>query len=237
MRPEWRGLCLLGMILFALITLPNPVGVERLVSEEQAAAEVIKRGGNVHRDGHGRVDFVWLTSEDNPDAVLQTLRPSLKALRHLRTLSLYGTRVTGAGLTHLEGLSNIRTLFLERTYITNDDLEQLRGLPNLESLGLQVTRITDEGLKHLHCFPRLRELDLGGSMITDAGLVHLKRLANLQGLTLWGTSVTDAGLEHLRGMTRLRGLFLVYDDAITQDGVQKIRQEMPMVEVTSIDKW
>ncbi len=60
----------------------------------------------------------------------------------LRWLYLQETRVTDAGLQHLEPLRNLSLLHLGNTAITDAGLTYLQSLPNLETLHLQGTRVT-----------------------------------------------------------------------------------------------
>jgi hypothetical protein len=70
----------------------------------------------------------------------------------LETLSLGGTKVTDAGLEHLQGLANLATL----------NLENNRG-------------VSDSGLVHLKGLTKLRTLNLGGTKVTDAGVGDLQK--------------------------------------------------------------
>jgi len=49
----------------------------------------------------------------------------------LSRLSLWGTKVTDAGLVHLKGLGNLKALDLSATRVTDDGVKQLQeALPN-----------------------------------------------------------------------------------------------------------
>ena len=64
-------------------------------------------------------------------------------------LSLFGTKVTDAGLAHLKGLTNLRGLRLTDTNITDAGLVHLKGLTNLGYLYLNSTEVTESGVKDL----------------------------------------------------------------------------------------
>ena len=119
-----------------------------------------------------------------------------------------GSKVTDAGLVHLNDLRQIRMLVLDSTDVTDAGLVNLEGLTTLYWLALNKTRVTDAGLVHLKGLVHLEELQLAHTTVTDAGLVHLEGLTMLQGLDLHQTQVTDAGLVHLKGLTKLRSLDL-----------------------------
>jgi hypothetical protein len=99
---------------------------------------------------------------------------------------------------HLESLTELRTLELFNTRVTDAGLERLGGLTGLERLQLSIAEVTDAGLEHLKGFANLRELDLSGAQVTDAGLEHLQGLTNLVQLDLHGTQVTEQGVKRLR---------------------------------------
>lgn len=149
---------------------------------------------------------------------------SVTSFKSLETLYLYRTRVTGAGISRLQGLPklvalqlsgapitdavltdiatlSIHSLFLSDTQVTDAGLVTLRRIPVLNRLSLARTPISDNGLAELARFPFLVELDLSNTNISDAGLAHLANAA--QGVSscrvvLSGTAVTDAGLRVLR---------------------------------------
>ena len=79
----------------------------------------------------------------------------------------------------------------------------------LKCLHLDSHHITDAGLKELRRFGSLWMLSLPSQALTDAGLLELKRLQHLESLLILG-GFTDADLE-------------------------KVKNELPRVEVHSID--
>lgn len=103
---------------------------------------------------------------------------------HLNTLQLSGTKVSEAGLKHLQGLPQLRSLDLSGNRVTDAGLEHLRGLTNLASLSLIRTKVTDKGLQHLQELPNLRQLYLWGTEMTDTGLEHIQHLKKLTNMVL-----------------------------------------------------
>lgn len=67
----------------------------------------------------------------------------------LRELDLANTRVTDAGLRHLEKVPSLETLDLTGTQVTDAGLRQLARLPGLRYLDLCQTRVTSEGVARL----------------------------------------------------------------------------------------
>ncbi|MCY2995297.1 MAG: hypothetical protein NTY19_46660 [Planctomycetota bacterium] len=64
-------------------------------------------------------------------------------------LDLSSTKVTDAGLIHLEGLTQLQTLNLGSTSITDAGLAHLKGLTKLQELDLSSTKVTDAGVAEL----------------------------------------------------------------------------------------
>jgi len=99
-------------------------------------------------------------------------------------------------------------------------------------LDLSRTGITDAGLAAVARMRELRHLDLRGTAIGDAGVEALGGLAALETLSLYGTGLSDAGLDSLqRGLPALRHLY-VGDTAVTEQGLARLREARPQLEVT-----
>jgi len=73
---------------------------------------------NLNNGGY-EVDFRGTAVEDE-DLVL------LKQIPHLRNVNLQGTRITDAGLEHLQGIETIEFLYLQRTMATSDKVIELK---------------------------------------------------------------------------------------------------------------
>jgi hypothetical protein len=81
----------------------------------------------------------------------------LRAFPRLTTLQFKSTKITDAGLTHLEGLPQLRTLALENATVTDAGLARLKGLIDLEDLNLKGTKVTDAGVQELQkALPRVK---------------------------------------------------------------------------------
>jgi Leucine-rich repeat (LRR) protein len=83
---------------------------------------------------------VWMFDSD-----LAVVAP----FKHLTSLDLSGTKVTGTGLKDLAGLKKLTELKLSRSAATDEGLEQLVRFDNLASLDLTFSKVTQEGAKKL----------------------------------------------------------------------------------------
>ena len=162
----------------------------------------------------------------------QELGNLLSSLNDLRFLSLAETRVSDAGLTHLQSLTKLQELHLDHSDITDEGLKLLTTLPNLEILDLKGTRITDDGLIQVGRLTQLKGLYLTRTGITDAGLKHLRSLNNLETLILWDTAIGDAGLEHLKSLKQLREVIL-WSTRVTQQGAESLQTALPECDVST----
>jgi len=143
------------------------------------------------------------TSKPTPDEVIAALeklggRVKVDKNKAVVSVEIGGTKVTDAGLKHLEGLTELESLSISGAKITDAGLEHLKELTSLKGLFIHYTDVTDAGLVHLKGLTKLEYLDLGFTNVTDAGLVHLKGLTGLKELYLNGTKVTDAGVKKLQ---------------------------------------
>lgn len=181
---------------------------------------------------------------------------SLALVKHcakMRKLALDRTKVTDAGLLHLERFPNLVWLGLADTAITDKGLEYVGHCTQLERLRLEGTRVSDEGIPHLATLDQLealylddtrvgdraletlgrlrhlRELSLAGTCVSDKGLGHLRGLENLETLRLNRTQVSDTGLPSLEPLRKLRLLDLE-ETRVTEGGVAELRQRMPWVQ-------
>ena len=162
----------------------------------------------------------------------QELGNLLSSLNDLRFLSLAETRVSDAGLTHLQSLTKLQELHLDHSDITDEGLKLLTTLPNLEILDLKGTCITDTGLIEVGRLTQLKGLYLTRTGITDAGLEYLCGLNNLETLILWDTGIGDAGLEHLKSLKQLREVIL-WSTRVTQHGAESLQAALPECDVST----
>jgi hypothetical protein len=72
------------------------------------------------------------------------------------------------------GAINLTMLYLEGTKVTDAGLVHLEGLNQLEAVNLNNTKVTDVGIEHLHGLTKLRFLWISGTQVTNAGREKLR---------------------------------------------------------------
>lgn len=151
-------------------------------------------------------------------------------------LHLGNTRVTDAGLRHLEKFPHLRHLGLgeegpwdfsrnpiPRTgRITDAGLVHLRNLKSLQSLHIQGLPITDAGLESLVGLSGLHVLFLKRTRIEGPGLERLGALPQLGYLALDGSMVTEKGLGHLSALPML-GILSLDRVPLSEQGVARLK--------------
>jgi Leucine-rich repeat (LRR) protein len=143
---------------------------------------------------------------------------ALKGWRHLKRLSVRGTKITDTTLQHLSGVTTLESLDAGYAQITDVGLELLTPLTNLKELAIGGNKLTDAGLQSLRQLPGLIYLDLSGAERTDSGLWSVSltepgldaiaTLGNLHHLRLNGTLVSSRGIGRLAGLTKIERLDL-----------------------------
>jgi hypothetical protein len=99
---------------------------------------------------------------------------SLRALKRLRHLRLYGLGLDRAAHARLGRLTQLRELGLFRTGLTDAGAAALLDPPNLESLVLIEPAITDAALATLARSKSLKRLRLESTNVTQAGIEALE---------------------------------------------------------------
>ena len=89
-------------------------------------------------------------------------------------LDLRETKITDAGLRHLEGLSQLQRLYLFHVSVTDAGMESLAKLSQLNDLEVSNTKVSQSGLEKLKGLTHIRKLGLGTIAVSDAGLRHLE---------------------------------------------------------------
>ncbi|EPB88666.1 hypothetical protein HMPREF1544_04538 [Mucor circinelloides 1006PhL] len=132
-------------------------------------------------------------------------------MKHLRYLSLDGTKVTDEGVEMLKDLVELEKLYLDRTLITDQGLSHLIGLSKLDTLSLCHTKTSNVFLKLLGDFEQtsftrnLRTLNLAACpLVTNKGVRRLSGALNLTNLNLDHTSVSRGCLKYLKDLQHLK---------------------------------
>ena len=198
--PLWLG-------IFTLVLVVGVAGVVAWViyagAPARAARLANRLGGKVtyydDRPRDGRVlaiSFAGVASFG--DEQLGQLTPWWWRFPEIKELDLTGSGISDAGLSHLAGapFANLR---LDRTAVTETGLARLAENAALRSLSLIETQTDDVGLIHLTHLPNLTTLYLDQTAITDAGLAELAKIETLRYISLGQTpAVTDEGVDALR---------------------------------------
>ncbi len=175
----------------------------------------------------------------------------------LESLDLRATKVTDAGVKHLERAKTLTYLVLDNTGVGDAGLVALGKLPALKELHLEETKITDTGVAALSSagalrvlnlektavtgsafakFPQLsalRKLSLSHTNFADANGPHLARFTALTTLSLTACPVSDAGLTSLAELKKLTSLNLTATKA--GDGTAKLVRTLPLLEIATFD--
>lgn len=130
-------------------------------------------------------------------------------LENLRALGLEQSRITKAGLEHLQGCKQLRELNLYGAVtVDSPALEPLGKLSSLEKLELRATALNDQGMPFLAGLSKLVLLDLSETAAGNQGMEVVAGLSKLEDLNLWNSAVEDAGLAHLSKLKSLKRLNL-----------------------------
>ena len=143
--------------------------------------------------------------------------------------------VTDAGLKRLQALRELRSLTLFGTRITDDGLESLKQFIHLRKHNIRLLKggVTERGLAHLKNVPSLRDLAIEDSVSAprtqtiDSSLAPLTTLRGLESLTIFSLRVTDAGMVHVGRMAKLRNLDLDHWIAtmpLTDGGLEQLTE-------------
>jgi len=177
------------------------------------------------KDAPAITDLNLYSAELITDAGLSVL----KGWKHLKRLSVRGTKITDTTLQHLSGISTLESLDAGYAQITDVGLELLTPLTNLRELAIGGNKLTDAGLQSLRQLPGLIDLDLSGAERTDSGLWSVSltepgldaiaTLRNLRHLRLNGTLVSSRGIGRLAALTKIEWLDLEGCQRIADDVV------------------
>ena len=174
----------------------------------------------------------------------------LQRLRRLKTLNVYGNRVSDEALGCLAGLQNIENLLIGgHGTISDTGIAYLGGLSRLTNLCVDGTRTTDEGLDFVLALEDLKCLHLGGAYIegrlleklaarnrltfltindTDYLRKHkepfqsVARMTKLEYLDVGGLSLGDEDLGFLKDLQNLKTL-LFHRNSISDNGLDAFR--------------
>jgi hypothetical protein len=252
--PAWSVIA--GSVLaVAILSADGPAGAGKLSPEQQAAVAAIEKlGGKITYAKDGSAAGIDLRDQKVRSEQLEPIA----RFPQLKTLVLWGPRITNAAMTHVAGLTELTDLELDNCSTVSDaGLAQLKGLVNLRSINLRRSSLTDEGLTSLAALPKLEQLHLlftnvsddgllklkdmrqvtlldvrGCAYITDKGLGNLSDLTNLKTLKLQSSEITDAGLEKLKPLKNLRVLAIEDSQRVKDDGMASLSGMSSLEDIT-----
>ena len=124
-------------------------------------------------------------------------------------------RLTGAGLSRLNGLRRLRSLKVGLGDLGRATLGGLGGLSRVEELSFTGVGLTDDRMPPLGAMPRLRSLAVWGGPITGACLGPLRGASSLESLTFYGCPISAEGVRNIGaipGLVDLRLDHVAVDD-------------------------
>lgn len=145
----------------------------------------------------------------------------LASLSSLETLRLHDSRVTGAGLVHID--RDLKVLSLEGSPVDDASITFVERFGQLWELSLAQTRVTERILPELGAFPMLMTLDLSSNNIHDGDLSALQGLDQLYSLDLSSTFLTDRSLPGLRQLPACRYIRLA-DSNVSPSGMEALEE-------------
>ena len=122
----------------------------------------------------------------------------LSSLKALESLSIADDQFDDAAMADLDGMAHLHYLDLGNSKVTAAGLRHLQKATELYWLCAWRTQIDDAALPIIGNMKRLCLLELPETQVTDAGLESLKSLKELDRLDLYGTRVTAEGVRKLQ---------------------------------------
>jgi internalin A len=162
-----------------------------------------------------------------PQATDTRLRPLLRSLVNLETLSLHGCKqATDKSMHEVAELTRLTSLDVGSTKIRDDGAVAISRLPNLTSLRMGCTyALSVRGYEALGRMPALTYLDANVCFGTDACLYALGGLVGLQYLDIGHWQLTHMGLDALINFPSLTYLNLERNKTLTSaDGMKALAE-------------
>jgi Leucine-rich repeat (LRR) protein len=189
-------------------------GLTHLASMPNLERLNLHRNENITDQGMARV--AWMPALRQLD--IGKTRVSDAGLAHLQRpknlefLELPWENVTEAGLLSLLGTqNNLRHLVCDgssRSTYSDEVLRLIGNMPHLERLMVAGAQYTDEGVAELARCGKLRRLIIMFSPITNKSLVTIGRLKELEFLQITNSKATTSGLAALNDLKNLKSLMI-----------------------------
>ena len=171
--------------------------------------------------------------------------------KKLKSLDVYATSVTAAGLMELAACPSLDFLRVGRTgvpvaavpglkglevvgpfQVSAAQMKEWRGLKNLTHLHLPNCTLTEGAMAELAGMKQLVSLDLSGTNAVDGGLKALAALPALEVLHLNNTRVSNLGVKDLAGVRTLREVTL-HETRVGEAGLAAVA-EMPLIQQCTV---
>ncbi len=174
--------------------------------------------------------MVWING-----SIDETSWKSLARQPSLQTICVRaeGQTFTPAGFKSLKDCKSLqRFLLLETGPLTDEHLSAISACDSLQLLAFRMDgEITPQGIGYLMGMPQLTKLGISFSKQTDTALLkELAKLKQLEELTIFDMVVTDEMIDPLVGMSNLK-ILEIHESQLTPAGMQRLRKEMPKLEV------
>lgn len=160
-------------------------------------------------------------------------------MEKMRSLNLRNTPISTDALEDIGKLVKLERLLLGETQVEDSGFVHLTSLKKLKVLDLWEWRTSGEGegLEHLLELPELTELILmqtteyGVPSINDEYVGQLAKLPKLEQIVLDRLPITSDAIEPFKETKTLKKISIKGCLSIEQDYVDKLREELPNVEI------
>lgn len=191
---------------------------------------VVSRAAVVSDDGYKFLGTLKSLRTLDLDST-EVTAPAYQGIDRLHELSLAFTKVDDKGLTALGRMPHLKSLVIYNTDVTDAGLKWLTQCPKLEDLNAgSVDQIGSEGIAAIAQLSSLRSLRLHRNDLSKANLAPLANLKKLETLILSDTRLTDAHLRQLHGLKQLKSLDL-WGMRLDQDAMKALRAALPNCEI------
>lgn len=181
----------------------------------------------------------------------------LRNMRQLRTLGLFDTDITDAGLETLKGNKDLQHLTLKYAYDWEGESSQ--HFPNLRKLSLDRVGLNDKGILQISRLPKLLELQVvhsdylsAGSWaclrdspdlrvlvikqcpLDDYGVAGIARCLTIEKLTINEAQISDWAIDQISRMPNLKSLVVIdLEGNLTEESVKLLTSlhHPPQVEI------
>jgi len=132
---------------------------------------------------------------------------------------------TDENLARIKELKHLKVLSIGGTRVTDEAMEYVSGSETLEHLGVNWTRVTGKGIAMLQK-ARLTFIDASGARDIAAAMPTLRQMGTLDFLNINSCQMSEAIIPDLLAINSLKGLNFNQKD-FPEDAVKKLRAGMP----------